>query len=609
MRKVKDKDKREKTPSKAKTAAAAAAAAAAAPDLDVDELVEAAQEAEGQGERYGSVLARRLTLNGERRYGTGEKARRAYEQAAGLYARAAAAAAAAAGGGDADVVYNLGRVYLLLAEFQFPAYATARRRALLVDAQRALAAAARADAANADAAFNLAVAHRAAFELALEGDGDGDGSAVAAAHVEALREADALLDRVLEMQVRQLQEASQQSSDPQCVGDGCMQDHVHHHPDENGASNDDIGGESMDTGGESEAYPDDSEYQIFTQVAATTRETVIDTLVEHAALLTVAARNLYGMDAAQADALYAKAEAKLDASAAFGGAEAAAVGLARAAMVVSRAEALFEAGAKTVSAIDGWQRGFEAASGLYDAVIARNMAPSASCAEAWADKADMLCTWVDCLMTCTIGSSGLPGFDALANAVTAEQQQQQQPHISSSSSSSSVSPTAPTATGLLASVRQMYAEASRAYTSAYKAEPTKWTVLSRLGDLEATRTALYAPTLPAAQQQQASSNAQLCQTLLRNAATYYSRALEALGVSMSLLSSQKPCNDDACASACLFGLAKVLSHLEGREQDVKTALVCWKRRGGSVSTEDMEACGIFFSERIIALDWFAKVVN
>ncbi|KAJ3062296.1 hypothetical protein HDU99_005266, partial [Rhizoclosmatium hyalinum] len=124
----------------------------------------------------------------------------------------------------------------------------------------------------------------------------------------------------------------------------------------------------------------------------------------------------------------------------------------------------------------------------------------------------------------------------------------------------------------------------------------------RLGDLEATRTSLYPPSLDPSC---ATAYTNTQQILLKNAATHYKRALDALGVPVNLLSTQRSCADEDAARGALFGMAKVLSHMDGREEDVRVALICWKRRSG-VLGEDGEGCGIVFSERVLGLEWFEK---
>ncbi|KAJ3067313.1 hypothetical protein HDU98_009503 [Podochytrium sp. JEL0797] len=522
------------------------------------------------------------------RYIDGPKARNFFEKALQNYILAKENTK------DAFVLANCGRLQLLLAEFSFPSYPVNQQRALLKDAVKNLADAVQVDKDNQDALFNLAQALKAQFERVLD-----TGDSVTHTHFERLSEADSLLERLFALQLADFEKAnalatstvSEESCEP-----GCAHDHEHSHShatDQRDSTNDSMMEDGNDAGEEG--------FEMVDQVEPVTESTLVETLVAHAELLTLAASSLYSISQEQAEQLYFKADSKLTATTPFWSItspdnEPSEVSLARAALFVSRGESLFESSPKTEPNSAPWKSLFEQASTMYDSILSRHP----TCAESPADKGDLLCTWADCLMTVTIGCSGVPGFEALTNTVLTEKQQSI--NGGGSSSSSSQPPTLSAQT-FLTTIRQIYSRASKSYTLAQTLDPKKPNLPHRLGDLDATRTSLYPPSLDPA-------NAQTQLTLLSNASTHYTRALSVLGVSTSLLSAVRPCADEDAARGSLFGLAKVLSHFEGREGDVKNALVCWKRRGGVLGDESTgEGCGIVFGERVLGLEWFGKVVG
>ncbi|ORY47378.1 hypothetical protein BCR33DRAFT_715106 [Rhizoclosmatium globosum] len=543
-----------------------------------DEFMEYAVEQEERGERYKD----------------GDKARRSYELAVQAYAQAASYKR------DAFVIYNKGRLLLLLAEFKNPQYNLTQQRALLEDSVVTLREAIALDPEHPDSMFNLAQAIKALFERVLD-----NGDTVTQNHLERLSEADNLLERALVLQLAELEKskalAAQAAFENSSCAPGCGHDHDHSgHSHAHEESMEEV---SEETGGDEEGF------EVVNQQEPVTNATIIETLVEHSSLLTLAASALYSISVQQAEVLYAKSDAKLAAARPYWddgvvNNEPSDIGLARATLYVTRGESLFEASPKTEETSAEWKSLFESAAALYDDILVRHPA----CAEAPADKGDLLCTWAESVMTVTIGCPGVPGFEALINNVIAEQQQllqQQQGSSSSSSSSSSSAPQPTPALTFLTQLRQIYAQASKSYIQAQTLDPAKGSVSHRLGDLEATRTSLYPPSLDPSCTT-AYTNTQ--QILLKNAATHYKRALDALGVPVNLLSTQRSCADEDAARGALFGMAKVLSHMDGREEDVRVALICWKRRSG-VLGEDGEGCGIVFSERVLGLEWFEKVCN
>ncbi|KAJ3237118.1 hypothetical protein HDU78_004248 [Chytriomyces hyalinus] len=531
--------------------------------LSFDQLIDEAVESEEKGERYKD----------------GEKAKRFFEAAAENYAAASALTR------DAACEYNLGRILLLLAEFKFPAYPPQQRKRLLLDSIARLRGAIALDnATNADCLFNLAQAIRARFEDELD---DLDGPSLNMKLFEDALEADKALDAAFLIQREELRKAIEMKNE--ACGPGCGDHgHDHSHANQETLQNDSNQDSSMD---QDEGGDEEEGFEVVTEETPITNETLIETLVAHASLLTLVGSALLPVSKDQAESAFIRAEAKLAETRVFwtdAAVEPSDVGLARAALLVAQGEAVFEMSPKTEEASSAWTGLFEKASAVLDHVLALHP----TCAEAPADKGDLQCTWAESVMTCAIGSSGAPGFEALANSVSAENQMAQSGGSSSSSSAPQQQQQGP-ATVLLVTLRQMYAAAAASYKAAQTIEPGKANVSCRLGDLEATRTALYP------------SDTKTRNVLFNNAATHYKRAIDALGVSMNLLSVQKPCPDDEVARTALLGLAKALSHLEGREGDVKTALVCWKRRGGELT--DSESA-IYFGERVLALEWFEKLV-
>ncbi|KAI8615347.1 hypothetical protein BC830DRAFT_1168680 [Chytriomyces sp. MP71] len=515
-----------------------------------DALVEAAMESEEKGDRYKD----------------GEKARRFYEAACEAYLKASSLKQ-----NDAACEYNLGRLLLLLAEFKAPAYSASQRRSLLKDSVSRLRGAVQLDEfKNAESLFNLAQALRARFEDALDDGNAGESS------FQELVEADRALEAVLAIQVAELTRTREIASregecEPGCTDYPHSHSHQHHEED------------NEDTGMDESTDDAEADYELATEATPVTNETIIETLVAHASLLTLAATSLSNISPPESDTAFHRAAAKLDATQPHWlptTIEPADVSLARANLLTSRAEAIFETSPKTEAASAPWRALFEEASVLYDAILTSHPA----CAEAPADKGDMLTTYADCLLTCTIGSPGAPGFETLAARVAQE---------TSAGGSSSQTQELP-ATSLLVALRQMLAAAASAYKTAHQIEPSKASVSARLGDLEATRTNLY------------TQDPKTQQVLLANAATHYNRALATLGVNMSLLSTQKGTADDEAARSALLGLAKVCSHFDGRGAECKSALVCWKRRGGDMG--DSESA-IYFHEKVFGEEWFGKLMG
>jgi tetratricopeptide (TPR) repeat protein len=534
------------------------------------------------------------------------------------------------------------------------------------------------DSSHDDSFFNLAQALRAFVELSvdqgasLEGDSGKLGWGM-------VLEADRALEIALELQMKELQKTleMQRKDKDGGIHEGSGDGDVDMNEDESstGTCCDkvDAEGNCTDTGcsgghdhGDDHAHEDemadaddstkegDEGYELVREQELVTVETVVETLTTHVSLLTFAGSLLNTVGKQQeSDQSFNKAMEKLqvattllqDAAKQSQGSpdtpsnskapatsmdattfqtdfkEPKDVGLTRASLYSAKAEATVSAAAGTKST--EWIPLYESALQQLDKVLEAYP----NCAEAAADKGDLLCAWGDGYLTSLIGIAGLPGFDALLSAYGTELVNQIMNAASSSaaasaSSSSSAATTSnpsqpDSATSLITTLKSMYAQANKAYTLAQTHDPQNAIIATRLGDLESTRILLYTPPPKLSNTHSLDSsnpvweqNSKTVQVLLTNARTYYRRALDILGINYNR-PTPKPqmCADDSTALSALLGYAKVLSRMTGGAKDkleeVKIALFNWRKRGGSL--EDSES-PLEFGMEVLQQDWFSKMV-
>ncbi|KAI8805100.1 hypothetical protein BJ742DRAFT_821804 [Cladochytrium replicatum] len=230
-----------------------------------EELVDEAIQLEEKGDRYKD----------------GEKAKRFYERACAMYE-----AADNLQPNDFDVVYNLGRLQLLLSEF--PECSPSESAQLITMSIGRLRKGADLMPSNADNLYNLAQAILS--KVNLMGDEE---NVWTDERVSLLSEASALLEKTVEMQRISL-------------------DVEHDHPEEEDTS------EAIE---EHEAQADQEEYETVVEVEPVTNESVHDTLMLHAQINTlqgVAAiaqafsRVIAEFDRAAGDSFFVSAEAKIE---------------------------------------------------------------------------------------------------------------------------------------------------------------------------------------------------------------------------------------------------------------------------------------------------------
>ncbi|KAJ3413278.1 hypothetical protein HDV05_008264 [Chytridiales sp. JEL 0842] len=576
------------------------------------------------------------------RYKDGEKARRFYESSAEAYAKACGLKQ------DADAIYNWGRLLFLLGEYKSPPYPAKQRLQLFNQSIERLRTASQLDPSHSDSFFNLAQSLRSSVELSLDSGESMEDGEMGRRGWGMLVEADATFERAWELQVaeyekeREVQreimngsnggEGGDQEMDTvaggcacngSCSSGGaggcgcqstcCSSSHDH-------AEDDQTGDTEMETEDNEE---DDEDYEIFTEQQPVTSQTLIETLTTHASLLTFAGTLLNNVGKIEeAENLFNKALSKIEATgpvlaASSSSAQTAStsgksalpesvsqtlvpseIGLAKASLLSAKAEAMAAntAGSQTLD----WVPMYEAALQTLDHVLEQHP----QCTEAAADKGDLYWAWADSYLVSCIGVSGLPGFDALASAVATESASQgpQGGASASSATPSSGSPDPKTPSGLVTILRNLYATASKAYTEAQTLEPQNASLATRLGDLDATRTLLYfSPSLNGP-----NPHEKTIAILLKNAGTYYKRALDTLGVSYTATTPKPiPSKDEPTALAALLGYAKVLSRVPGTLGEVKIALFNWKKRGGTLEDSDSP---LEFGQEVLAQEWFSKVI-
>ncbi|RKO86653.1 hypothetical protein BDK51DRAFT_39881 [Blyttiomyces helicus] len=407
-------------------------------------------------------------LEGDR-YKDGEKSRRFYERACGVYETAAGMKA-----DDADVIYNWlvigvgrARILLLLSEFTDPAYTPQERRNLLDLAIPKFRAVSTLEPTNADNLFNLAQALRGVAELALDGNGGGEAEAV-----RVLAEASEVLERVWALQWAEYDAGKKAAA---CGEGGCVEGECSGHgegvsggggvavagasgsgagpaPKETDAMEVDASNDTVDDDG-------DEEYETVTEVHPVTLETLQDTLTTHAQVLSAMSREVQDPSA---HTLHTRAVAKLDAARALVG-NVAAVRLLHADLLAAHADTVLQLEGRLDSAL------FDAAVAELDALLAE----SPRHVEALCDRGDVLSSHGEALRA------------RAADPADADR------------------------------VRALYAAAERSYAEGYAAESNNVALAAKLGDVNLLRVGLYAgPESEAARR-----------TLAGNAEKYYRRAI------------------------------------------------------------------------------------
>jgi hypothetical protein len=355
--------------------------------------------------------------------------------------------------------------------------------------------------------------------------------------------------------------------------------------------------------------PDDpeSDNQEAHQVYDVTPETVIDTLVAHAALLIFTASTLHGMGHhSESLPLFQEAARKLDASVPYYQSpstpeqEPLQISLARGSLLSAQADASVE------SKSQSWCAAYETLVHFYQNLSSR----FTDSAEVFSDMGDAYSSYADATLTMHVGCSGIPGLSVLFSALS-----QSPPSTSSSSSSSSSSHnTASTQspTSILESLHTLQSKATTAYQSALSLEPQNPTLLTRQADHYSLRAA-STPT-PTAAPTPALSLSNAADAHLSESARLYKDALRVLGVrfesiGLSRTFSPSPL-DEGLARRAMMGLARVLSWSPsggGGDEEVRRVLVGWKVRGGDVASDFVEG-GVEFHERVLGTEWFSKIV-
>ncbi|KAJ3332031.1 hypothetical protein HDU76_001489 [Blyttiomyces sp. JEL0837] len=510
------------------------------------------------------------------RYKDGDKARRFYESASECYRKAASLKE------DADCLYNWGRLLLLLAEFEKPPYSEAQRSKLLKESLIHLTRAAELDAQNADTWFNLSQARQAFFELESQALGVPTDKDLA-----LLSESASALEKALALQRTELESSKTEEEDK----------HDHDHDHEN-----DVKGDKVEQGSEEEIAEEDDgdeDYELVTERKPVTPETISETLVAMASLLTLTGSTYYSIGRAlEADTALQRALALLDETHDLTKIkeESADVSLARAAVHAAYGEAYAEAQAGAGAGCERkWLASFDKAATILEEFLGRQP----NCAEASADLGDVFCSLADAYMTVCIGSSGLPGFDVLNSNVEVDTNATAGSSGSSGSSGVTEVDNFPsTRNKLRSTLRTIYSKAAKAFSTAHGIEPTKMSILLRLGDLETNRTFLY--------NRNDTEEKKTADVLFSNAVTYYTKVLQLNGLSFALPAKRTGLVDVNMARSALLGIAKVLSHLVGREKECQVALSMWRSMDGDL--EDSDAM-IPFSDLVLQTEWFEKLVS
>ncbi|TPX71362.1 hypothetical protein SpCBS45565_g01138 [Spizellomyces sp. 'palustris'] len=483
------------------------------------------------------------------RYVSGIKAQRFYTRATEMYAQAHRLVST-----DMHVLYNWGRILLLLTEFTDPILAPEERRRLLKEAIDKLRQGGQ--DGNVECLFNLSQALRGLAEVALE-DGVGD----VREGVQGLVEADSVFDKVYRVQFAEWEKSREDERDGQ-KGKGketvdCSEGKVctvHCHGEEENEA------VEQDKGEPHEDRPGEDEYEMVTTMDSTTLSTLLDTLTAHIQTLTLLFKELPDPETT---AYYEKSLSKLTHGQTLLSKYASTIDIkdvsAYTAEFGIRGAEIFAARADTV--LEQYRRletsCYEEALKKLDGVLSTDKKN----VEALCCKGDVLVSWADAIKTV---NGGLENMLSLSLSATC-----------STSGSSSPTP----ASDALTQMRTLYSAASTAYTEAYTTTPTNANIAKTLGDTHLTRIPLY------------STKDQI--TLALNAEKYYRRTITL-------------CDDDQVIGPVLLRLAIVLSWAD-KEQECRKVLLAWKKKGcPGVGEEDS---GVPFNDTVKGAEWFETLVG
>ncbi|KNC97822.1 uncharacterized protein SPPG_06818 [Spizellomyces punctatus DAOM BR117] len=475
------------------------------------------------------------------RYVSGIKAHRFYTRATEMYAQAHRLVPS-----DMQVLYNWGRILLLLSEFTDPAPVPEDRKNLLQESIEKLRQGAQ--DGNVDCLFNLSQALRGFAEVVLE-EGVGDVSE----GVRGLVEADCVLDKVFCTQVGEWERSREggdekgKEKEVELEGQVCT---AHSHEEST---------VEEDQEEKHEERQGEDDYEMVTKVDSTTLSTLLDTLNAHIQTLTLLFKELSDPEST---AYYEKSLEKL-----------------------SHGQTLLSKYASTIDVKDVSAytaefgiRGAEIFAARADSVLEQYRRLETSCyeealkkldgvlstdkknVEALCCKGDVLVSWSDAIKTMN-GSENM--LSSLASAT------------SSASGSSLPTP----ANDALTQMRTLYAAATTAYTDAYTITPTNANIAKTLGDTHLIRIPLYIP------------KDQI--TLALNAEKYYRRTITL-------------CDDNQVIGPVLLRLAIVLSWAD-KESECKKVLVAWKKKGCPGVGEDES--GVPFKDTIKNAEWFEALLG
>ncbi|KAJ3046098.1 hypothetical protein HDV00_003848 [Rhizophlyctis rosea] len=502
-----------------------------------------AQKAEPEPETYDECIDEALSLEDKGdRYRDGEKARRFYERACMMYERAATFKA------DAEVMYNWGRLSLLLAEFSNPPYSITEKAALFTSSISKFRAVVDLEPENADNLFNLAQALRGKAELILD-PSEGANSGGEASAVKLLEEAGRVLDVVFTIQKKEFESASSGAVTDNHAGcEGCTT--CANEGDQMEVENTQTPPDTQE--GEHSDHHHEEEFATVDEIHAVTVDSLIDTLNTHAQVLSMLSREIAEPESA---VLFDQAIARLRLAAEYaerggpecqGGVE---VQMRWAEVLSDRADIVAQSMGYVNKAL--FQEAIERLDGVLR-VQPRN-------AEALCDKGDALCSYAE----------------ALRNHMAATGNMQQG---SSSSSSSSASDETVTPD-------MLYAHAIDSYAAACNIEPNNAPVIVKYADTHLLRV----PTM---------ADPNVRKQLALTAAQNYQRALKL-----------KDPNVDSVNA--LLHLAKALSYLDGKEEEIKYVVGQLKRavvsEGGAVG-DDMDVF-VGWGEGASAQPWFQQLMG
>ncbi|KAJ3216686.1 hypothetical protein HDU67_009118 [Dinochytrium kinnereticum] len=516
-----------------------------------EELLEAATDFEDQGDRYR----------------TNAKARNNYEKACEKYE-----AAAMLRPEDADVMYNWGRVCLMLAEFEFPSFSLKKRLGFYQKSiscfrsARDLTTPTTIPSQKIDVLFNLAQALQSYAELL---DDDDQARESASNLMGLLTEADEVLVAVYEAQEKEF--LDQESFEEDAVT-ACEDDHKHEHEGE---------AEEPETEGDDEVYVD---------VEAITASTIIDTLVARIrVLISLNKQSQNGEYFKRAESVIElavqswlpklvetekeeleKAKDLLDKLAVLPDLGIAAASLARAqaeASLASRAVptsggsgSSSSSSAKTLTWTEYWQNGID--------LLQRIVDKHPKCAEAACDRGDALVDLAEAHITLTLGSSVIGSrldlqkrLSIAVNGATPQKPLMDLPGLTDDEKT------------LITLLRKIYKDASASYVNASRIAPSRGPIHLRLAEIELYRSHLY-PIL------ETPSKQDVRLTLISNAEAYYRIALKSVGFK-TIPTTYKETDDDETVRLAFLGLARVLSHsATDPTKGVRELLTAWRKWGG-----------------------------